>query len=96
MIGSPSFAPIEQASAAPECGACPTDCVDACFNAAIVAGAGEGVWIRADNCAGCGACIPACEFGFIRLQDGVACIVFPKGKPEIPDCGLPGTPQWSE
>ena len=90
MICSPSLTPAEHGSAAPQCDACPADCLDACFNDAIVALAGGGVRIEAGNCAGCGACIPSCEFGLIRLQDGVACIVFPNGQPRTPEISAPG------
>jgi Fe-S-cluster-containing hydrogenase component 2 len=80
MVGSPSLAPVETASAEAHCQACPGDCLEACFNDAIVSVAGEGVRILEDNCAGCGACIPACEFGFIRRYDGVAHIVLTEAK----------------
>ncbi|MBB4199766.1 hypothetical protein CCR94_23945 [Rhodoblastus sphagnicola] len=95
MIGSPSQTQTEQPSAA-QCDACPADCLDACFNEAIVAASGGGVEIEAANCAGCGACVPACEFGFIRLHDGVARIVFPEGKPNTPESSPSRAPQWSE
>jgi len=80
MIASPSLASTNHLSAEP-CGSCPADCLDVCFNEAIVLVAGEGVRVQVDNCAGCGACIPVCEFGFIRLHDGIARVVFPEGKP---------------
>jgi Fe-S-cluster-containing hydrogenase component 2 len=89
MVGFPSLIPPEQAATGSQCGACPADCLEACFNDAIVAVAGEGVQIQAADCAGCGACIPACEFGFIRLQGGVARIVFPNDRPGTPEIGAP-------
>ena len=54
------------------CLACSGDCLDACFNDAITTASGGGVTIRADSCAGCGACLPVCVRGFIRLYQGVA------------------------
>ena len=92
-MSSPSLAPTEQAPDS-VCGACPADCLDACFNEAIVA-TGDGVRIQGDHCAGCGACIPACAFGFIRLQAGVARILFPKNTPRTLE-PAPQAPQWSE
>jgi len=59
------------------CLSCPGDCLDACFNDAIVAANGGGVAILAELCAGCGACLPACAFGLIRLDGGVASLVDP-------------------
>lgn len=56
------------------CTACPGDCLDACFNDAIASVAGA-VRIDAANCAGCGACLPACNLGHIRLEHGVALLV---------------------
>jgi Fe-S-cluster-containing dehydrogenase component len=56
------------------CGACAGDCIDACFNDAIRTVAGGGVVIDPANCAGCGACIPACDLALIRLEQGVACL----------------------
>jgi Fe-S-cluster-containing hydrogenase component 2 len=76
MIFSPSPAPADQDSAS-LCATCPADCLEACFNDAISAVAG-GVRIATDDCAGCGACIPACDFELIRLRDGVAHIVSPE------------------
>lgn len=56
------------------CNACPGDCLDACFNDAIVATAG-GIGIDELNCAGCGACLPACNLGHIHLEQGVARLI---------------------
>jgi len=91
MIAS-SLASTNRLSAEPVCGACPADCLDACFNEAIVLVVGEGVRVQADSCAGCGACIPVCEFGFIRLHDGIARVVFPEGKPQHRNPGPPLAP----
>jgi len=60
------------------CQACPGECVDACFNDAIVRVGAEGVAILEQNCAGCGACVPACALGLIRLRHGVARFTFTK------------------
>jgi formate dehydrogenase iron-sulfur subunit len=90
MAGSPSLIPPEQASTASQCEDCPADCLDACFNDAIIAVAAGGVQILTDDCAGCGACIPACEFGLIHLQDGVARIVAAHDRPRTPEIGAPG------
>ena len=57
------------------CDACQGDCRESCFNDAIVADAGNGVRILAENCAGCGACVAVCDLGHIRLEHGVARIV---------------------
>ncbi|MCW2318148.1 Fe-S-cluster-containing hydrogenase component 2 [Rhodoblastus acidophilus] len=68
----------ERVSAASPCAGCPADCLEACFNDAISAAEDGGVRILADNCAGCGACVPVCEPGLIQLHDGIARIVQPK------------------
>jgi Fe-S-cluster-containing hydrogenase component 2 len=57
------------------CWTCPGDCQEACFNDAIVSISGRSVQIETENCAGCGACIAACDLGRIRLAQGVAQIV---------------------
>jgi|GEM_PF-4558418 len=57
------------------CGECDGECAEACFNDAIQPVAGNGFQIQAINCAGCGACIPACLFNYIRLEQGVARLV---------------------
>jgi formate dehydrogenase iron-sulfur subunit len=89
MAGSPTSIPPEQASTGSQCEDCSADCLDACFNDAIVAVAGGGVRIEPDDCAGCGACIPACAFGIIGLQDGVARIVAANDRPSTPEFGAP-------
>ncbi|MCW2275814.1 Fe-S-cluster-containing hydrogenase component 2 [Rhodoblastus acidophilus] len=83
MIGSPPFASASQ------CADCPSDCLEACFNNAIAPAPEGGVRIQADDCAGCGACIPACAFGLIRLQSGVAQIVPPNHRPQTPQNRAP-------
>ncbi|WP_295448031.1 hypothetical protein [uncultured Thiodictyon sp.] len=40
------------------CDRCPGDCADACFNEAIERLPSQCVRLLADNCAGCGACLP--------------------------------------
>jgi len=56
------------------CTSCPGDCLDACFNEAIVA-LGSGIAILEDLCAGCGACVGSCPNGHIGLDLGVARIL---------------------
>ncbi|MCW2285595.1 Fe-S-cluster-containing hydrogenase component 2 [Rhodoblastus acidophilus] len=74
----------EPVSAPSQCAACAADCLEACFNDAIVAAERGGVEILEDNCAGCGACVPACDFGLIRLQDGVAQFRLPAASAKAP------------
>lgn len=50
------------------------DCLDACFNDAIVLGPDGQVCIEPLNCAGCGACVPICPENRIQLENDVACI----------------------
>jgi MinD superfamily P-loop ATPase len=57
------------------CAACPRDCLEACFNDAIVLLAGGGIAIDPSRCAGCGACTAVCDFDLIQLEDGIARIV---------------------
>ena len=78
-----------QVSAKGECDTCAADCLEACFNDAIVSAAGQGVRIDVANCAGCGACIPACANGFIRLHDGVAHIVVPNSRSRLQAGAIP-------
>jgi MinD superfamily P-loop ATPase len=73
MSQPPSF------SASPDvladaCAACGGECLECCFNDAIVFEAGVGYRVVEDNCAGCGACIPACAHGLIEVWQGVATI----------------------
>ncbi len=58
------------------CAGCDRDCLEACFNDAIAALPGVGVELVSLRCAGCGACIPSCDRGHIRLARGVACFVW--------------------
>jgi Fe-S-cluster-containing dehydrogenase component len=58
------------------CADCDRDCLEACFNDAIAALPDGGVELDSINCAGCGACIPSCDRGHIRLVHGVACFVW--------------------
>ena len=58
------------------CADCDRDCLEACFNDAIAALPDGGVKLDSISCAGCGACIPSCDRGHIRLVDGVACFVW--------------------
>ncbi len=58
------------------CADCDRDCLEACFNDAIAALPDEGVELNSIRCAGCGACIPACDRGHIRLANGVASFVW--------------------
>lgn len=52
------------------CDACPGDCVDACFNDALIAVDGA-VSVHDERCAGCGACLGACALEYLRLEHGV-------------------------
>jgi Fe-S-cluster-containing hydrogenase component 2 len=54
------------------CVACRGECLASCFNDAIEFRSGEGYQVVENNCAGCGACIPACGSGFIFLDRGIA------------------------
>jgi len=55
---------------------CPgQDCLDACFNDAIILDPGGRIWVETLNCAGCGACVPICPENRIQLENDVACIV---------------------
>jgi Fe-S-cluster-containing hydrogenase component 2 len=56
------------------CNECDGACLVSCFNDAITYEQAHGYRVIEDNCAGCGACIPACDPGFISLEAGVACI----------------------
>jgi Fe-S-cluster-containing hydrogenase component 2 len=58
------------------CADCDRDCLEACFNDAIAALPDGGVELVSTSCAGCGACIPSCDRGYIRLAGGVACFVW--------------------
>jgi len=59
-----------------DCARCARDCLEACFNDAIAALPGDGVTLLSLRCAGCGACIPACDRGHIHLAEGVARFVW--------------------
>lgn len=59
-----------------DCAGCDRDCLEACFNDAIAALPDGGVKLVSISCAGCGACIPSCDRGHIRLVGGVACFVW--------------------
>jgi Fe-S-cluster-containing hydrogenase component 2 len=54
------------------CAACAGECLACCFNDAIVFAPGLGYRVVEENCAGCGACMPACEHGLIDVRQGVA------------------------
>jgi Fe-S-cluster-containing hydrogenase component 2 len=54
------------------CVICGGECLVSCFNDAIVFTSDKGYQVLEDNCAGCGACMPACESGFLVLDGGVA------------------------
>ena len=56
------------------CAECAGECLACCFNDAIVFEPGSGYRVVEDNCAGCGACIPACEYELIHVARGVASI----------------------
>jgi Fe-S-cluster-containing hydrogenase component 2 len=58
------------------CADCARDCLEACFNEAIAALPLGGVELDSMRCAGCGACIPACDRDRIRLAHGVASFVW--------------------
>ncbi len=58
------------------CAGCARDCLEACFNDAIATSPSGGVRLVSVRCAGCGACIPSCDRGHIRLAQGVACFVW--------------------
>jgi Fe-S-cluster-containing hydrogenase component 2 len=66
---------VPERTSGASCQACPGACWDACFNDAIVEVAGGGYRVDEGSCAGCGACISACDLGYIRIQQGVARIV---------------------
>lgn len=57
------------------CNACAGDCLETCFNDAIQSASTGGVFVDAARCAGCGACIPVCGLGLLRLDQGVARII---------------------
>ena len=59
-----------------DCAGCARDCLEACFNDAIAVAPSEGVKLVSHRCAGCGACIPSCDRGHIRLAEGVARFVW--------------------
>ena len=56
------------------CDGCAGECLACCFNDAIVFEPGLGYRVVEENCAGCGACIPACEYELIHVARGVASI----------------------
>ena len=60
------------ASLEPSCNDCDGECLAACFNDAIVHNDMHGYLVIEDNCAGCGACLSACNHGLISLEQGIA------------------------
>ena len=64
----------QNADATP-CERCAGECVVSCFNDAIAYDGELGYRVVEENCAGCGACLAACDHGLISLDRGVAYIV---------------------
>ncbi len=70
-----ALTPSKAALRIDSCAECASDCLQACFNDAIAALPQRGVELVPFRCAGCGARIPACDLGHIRLADGVASFI---------------------
>ncbi len=76
MEQAPALAPPQVEPGIDGCADCHRDCLEACFNDAIAASPLGGVELVSLRCAGCGACIPACDRDRIRLEQGVASFVW--------------------